>query len=425
MKYLLLIFIPLMAFADFDYQAQVGLRYKVFPDDDRDDTKDYQLDLKTRFQSDYEVDSYRFHLGFFSRVDQNNSKRNILNFDETYLKKSFNSMSVSVGNHIFNWSVLEVFHPVDTINAKNFDSNGDLIERLGLPSVIIHKEFETSLFQFIAVIQNIPSIFPDDSNRNGALIDFKETKYVNDDQTIEDSPDMFEFIVRYQHNFENFDMDIHYARKYDTNNPLISSPRTQNNSPTIEQLEITPYYLKMHQYGVTLQKNWDAYIIKFEHARYDYDQDSVELFIPPTFSVQNTKEDFSLTAFGIERTFTYGNDAEGTFFFEYQTVLGTTQDSARILSPFQRDAALGYRHNFNDFKGHEILAFLINDVDHFEERIYSLSHSYRVIPGWKLETGIRIIEAQNPKNGLDLSNFEGLRAIANGDSFNIELTRFF
>ncbi len=425
MKLLIGFLFPLMAFADFDYRAQVGVRYKAFPDDNKPETKDYQLDLKTKFQSDYEADSLRFHLGFFSRVDQNNSKRNILNFDETYLKKEFRASSLSAGNHIFNWSVLEVFHPVDTINAKNFDSNGDLIERLGLPSIVYHKDFESSFIELIAIVKNIPSIFPDESNRNGALIDFEKTKYVNGDQKIEDEPDMFEFIIRYQHNFESFDFDFHYARKYDTNNPLISSPRTQNNSPTIEQLEITPYYLKMHQYGLTLQKNIDAYIVKFEHARYDYDEDSVELFIPPTLSVQNSKEDFSLTAFGIERSFTYGNDTEGTVFLEYQTVLGTTQDSARILSPFQRDAAIGYRHNFNDFKGHEIIAFLINDVDHFEERIYSVSHSYRVFQGWKLETGLRIIEAQNPKDGLDLSNFEGLRAIANGDSFNIELTRFF
>jgi hypothetical protein len=418
-------FFGLNLYASFDYSAQIGTRYKHFEDDDLDFTQDYQLDLKTKFQADYENDFFRLHMGFFSRIDQNNSQRNIINFDEFYLKKEFESSSWSIGNHVFNWSVLEIFHPVDTINSKNFDSNGDLTERLGQPSLIYHKDFESSFFEIILFLANQKSILPDRGNRNGAKVEFEEAKYVNKSQDISSTPNMLEYVLRYQVSFDNVDLDLHYARKYDTNNPLISTPKTTNTSPTLEDLDITPYYLKVSQYGLTAQYNLDAFLIKFETVYFDFDQDTVTLFIPPITDIQNTKEDFNITALGVERSVNYSNDTEGTYFFEYQSIFGTTIEDARILSPFQRDAAIGYRHNFNDFNGNEIIAVLINDVDRYEERIYSISHSRRFFDSWKIESNLRIIEADNPSPGLDISNFEGLRSIANGDSFTLELTKFF
>ncbi len=421
----ILFFFSTPTFAEFDYSAEIGTKLRLFEDDEKSYSNDYQLDLKSKLQADYEVDQYRLHIGFFARVDQNDSQRNIINFDELYLLRTFNNFSVNVGNNIFNWSVMEIFHPVDTINSKNFDSNGDLAERLGQSSLILKYEFENSFFEGILFISSQKSIMPGESNRNGALIEFRNPKFVNGNKDVSSRSDMLQYVLRYQHSFDFADIDFHYARKYDTNNPLISSPVTKNTSPTIEQLEITPYFMRMQQYGLTVQANYDAYLLKIEHAHFDYDDDSVDLFIPPISLIENSKEDFSLTAIGLERTFTYKNDHEGTLFIEYQTILGTTIEEARILSPFQRDMAIGYRHNYNDFNGNETVAFIISDVDHGEERIYSLSHSFRLWSDWKFEGGIRIIEAQNPSSTLSLSNFEGLRSIANGDSLNIELTRFF
>jgi hypothetical protein len=423
---LLLCFLySLSSLASFDYSGQVGARYKYFDDDDIDETQDYQLDLKTKFQADYENDHFRIHSGFFSRIDQNNSQRNIINFDELYIKKELDTSSWSVGNHVFNWSVLEIFHPVDTINSKNFDSNGDLTERLGQPSLVYHKDFDSSFFEIIIFLANQKSILPDRGNRNGAKVEFENAKYVNKSQDVSSTPNMLEYVLRYQVSFSDVDIDLHFARKYDTNNPLISTPKTNNTSPTIEDLDITPYYLKVNQYGITAQYNLDAFLLKLETVYFDYDQDTVTLFIPPITDIQNTKEDFNITSLGVERSLNYSNDTEGTLFVEYQTILGTTIEDARLLSPFQRDLAIGYRHNFNDFNGNEIIAVLINDVDEYEERIYSISHSRRFLDSWKIESNLRIIEADNPSPGLDLSNFEGLRSIANGDSFTLELTKFF
>lgn len=411
--------------ADFSYSGQIGTRYKQFEDDELDYTQDYQLDLKTRFSSDYENDYFRVHAAFFSRVDQNNSKRNILNFDEFYIMKEFDSSSWSIGNHVFNWSVFEVFRPTDTINSRNFDSNGDLIERLGQPSLVYHKDFDSSYFEFILFLAAQKSIMPDRGNRNGAKVEFEDPKFLNGTEDISSTPNMIEYILRYQASFDDLELDMHFARKYDTNNPLISTPKTSNISPTLEDLDVTPYFVKVNQYGLSGSYNWGAFILKCESIYFDYDEDTVTLFIPPTVEVQNGKQDFNITALGAERSFSYGNDTQGTLLVEYQTILGTTIEDARVLSPFQRDIAFAYRHNFNDFNGNEITAVLINDADNYKERIYSITHSRRFFDSWKLETGLRVIEADNPSPGIDLANFAGLRAIANSDAFTLELTKFF
>ena len=129
-----------------EYQGEVGSRYRAFQADDNKDNKDYQFSLETRFQSKYVDENNIYHFGFFSRIDQNDSTRNIINFDEIYYSRagigSEESITFTIGNKIFNWSMMEIFHPVDNINSRNFDSNGDLIERLGQPSLILKKEFE-------------------------------------------------------------------------------------------------------------------------------------------------------------------------------------------------------------------------------------------------------------------------------------------
>lgn len=410
---------------DIEYQGQIGGSFRQFDSDHKKDTYDYQLNLETRFMSDLEIDNSRFHLGFFTRTDTQDSTRAIFNFDESYYQYNINSWTFNIGHNIFNWSVMEFFHPVDNINSRNFDANGDLVERLGQPSFFVKKEFETSYIQFIFFLDYVNSIMPSESNRNGPQVELQRPQYIIGNNKTTGNPNEYGGIIHYVRNFESFDMDIHIARKFDTNYPLISSPKTSNTSPTLEDIDIVPYYMRTTQYGLALTGNWEEYILKFEHLKLEYDNDKVDFFVPPTVLLQVTKEDFSLTALGIERTKTYSNDQEGTIFIEYQTVLGTTIEQARTLSPFQRDMAVGYRHNFNDFDGHEIIAFIIHDLDKAHENIYDISHSFRLTAAWKMRSSLRVIDAKKPDSGVNLSNFEGLRPIAQADQFNLSLIRFF
>lgn len=431
---IVLLLFPLSSFAfdseNLSYQGEIGIKHRQFESDKDEKTYDFQTSLEVKFQSDYEQGNNKFHLGLFARKDSQDSSRDILEFDEAYYTYSgigsSESISITVGNNIFNWSKLEIFHPIDSINSRNFDSNGDLTERLGRPSVILRKEFEASIFDIIFLFGSVDSITPEPTNRNGPKIIINSPRYITDDLEYETSQKQLGAVLRYAHNFDTFDIDLHIARKYDTNNPLLTIEVPKNSSPTaLEHLEyIYPYYVPVYQYALAAQTNYDEYILKAEHIKYDFDDLKV-LSLTAQSKTQISKMDFSLTAFGIERTKTYDNDQEGTFIAEYQTVLGTTIEQARSLSPFQRDMALGYRHNFNDFKGHEIVIFYIHDLDTEDESIFDISHSFRLSSAWKLETSLRVIEASKTEDGLDINNYSGLKPIADSDQFNIKLTRFF
>lgn len=426
---ILFFYFPITTWASFSddlsYQGEIGTSFRQFSADESKENFDYQLNLNTRFSSDYEKDNHRYHFGFFSRIDSQDSSRNIINFDEAYYSFNLNSWTFNIGSNIFNWSVMEFFHPVDNINSKNFDANGDLIERLGQPSLFIKKEFETSYLQFIVLLDYVNSLMPNKHNRNGPQVELQSPQYITEDFKTTRNPNEVGAVVRFVKNFESFDLDIHIARKYDTNYPMISIPKSSNTSPTINEVDIVPYYLRTTQYGAALQGTWEDYIFKFEYVKLDFDNNKVDLFVPPVVLSSIHKEDFSLTAIGIERTNTFQNDHEGTLFLEYQTILGTTIEEARALAPFQRDIALGYRHNFNDFNGHEIIAFIIHDLDIQTEKIYDISHSFRLNSAWKMKSSIRIIDAKKPDDGVNITNFQGLRPIAQSDQFNLSLIRFF
>lgn len=410
---------------DITHSGELGFSYRQFQADNNTNNNDYQLMLEGKFTLEYETDNTKSYFSAFGRIDKEDHTRNILNVDEAYLKYLTGNWSFSLGNHIFNWSVLEVFRPVDSINARNLDANADQIERLGQPAFVITREFETSILQFISLLKTVSPMVPSVYNRNGPQLLLQNPKFVEDDYEYTDSPQMPEWIIHYLHNFETFDLDIHISRKYDTANPVVATPMTGNISPSVEDLKIIPYFLPVFQVGLAIQGSYDAFLYKIEHINYDFENYKVDFFIPPTIVGNTTREDYSLTAMGLEYSKNYKNDHAGTFFLEYQSVLGTTIEEARTINAFQRDMAIGYRHNFNDFKGHEIIIVFIHDLDHYKEQIYNLTHSFRVTEQWKLRTDLRVVEAPKPSDEPSLDNFSGLKPISESDNIRFTLTRFF
>jgi hypothetical protein len=401
------------------YSGQIGFSYRQFEGDKNTKNEDHQQDTYAKISAGLEQDNSKIHFSAFGRIDSVDSTRNIFNIDEGYYKYTKDLWSFSIGNHIFNWSVLEMFHPVDSINARNLDTNAVAAERLGQPAIVITREFERSILQFISLLQTVSPVIPSAKNRNGPQVYLEAPRFIDDDFSTTNSPNIPEGIVHYLHNFDSFDLDLHVARKYDTLNPVIGSTY-----PTVEKVQATPYYLPVTQYGVAIQGAYDKFMLKFEHIYYDFENYKVCTFIN-CVNYYSTKEDHSLTAFGTEYSTVYKNDQEGTFFLEYQTVLGTTIEEARVLNVFQRDIGFGYRHNFNNFDGHEIIAVVIGDLDQLHEQIYNISHSFRLSESWKWHSELRIVKAVKPSEELELDNFSGLKPISESDNIFFRLTKFF
>lgn len=425
MKFLLLMFISSSVFAEFSYQGQIELRRTVFDSDDNSTTYDEQNSIYSKLNSSYESDSLRFNLAGFVRFDSMDKSRKVSNLDETYFKYSHNDFSISFGNHVFNWSVLEFFHPVDTINARNLDVNAERIERLGLNSIVLNKDFENSNLSLFYLLDNSNPIIPKQSNRNGFGLELTDPKYVQIDNSISNSPKYDQFGIRYKHSFDNFDLDIHWFKKVAINNPFIAIPVQVITDPT--NIDISPFYFPAKQLGATIQYIYGDYLFKFETIDLNFNSLEVDTLIPisaaPGIIASSIKPvDHNQTAIGLEYTHIYNSKQEGTFFAEYQFLLNTSFDEAKRLNPFQRDIGLGYRHNFNDFNSNAFVIAIIHDIQTGNETLYNLEHSFSFQKSYKMILNMRIIDAPSADS---IKNATGLKPLRDADNFSIAISRYF
>lgn len=425
MRFLFFLLFSFNAYCEFDYRAEVEFRNTKFEKDQNSKTNDDQNSFYTRFNTNFEKDFYRINIGGFARVDTLDDSRKITNLDEAYLKFTKNNHSISFGNHVFNWSVLEFFHPIDNINSRNFDVNAERIERLGLPSILINEEFENSYLQLIYFLSTVNPIIPKESNRNGFGLNLENPIYINPSSDKIDTTNYSQYGIRYHHTFDNIDLDLHWLRKVGNNHAYIGIPIQVITDPN--QIEVAPIYFPVTQTGLTLQYVKDDFIFKLESMYFDFDDLSKTVLKPieifPGFKEESLRPiDHNLNAIGMEYTKYFTNSHEGTFLVEYQFLLNTTFDQAKRLNAFQRDVSIGYRHNFNDFNSNATIFAIIHDIQTGDETLYNIEHSFRFKENYKMFFNLRIIDAPKVKSLFEAT---GLRPLREADNLSIALTRYF
>lgn len=433
----------LKAFASWEYQGQLQLQNAVFSDSSETESgsaskdtepKDRQYTVYAKLLTNYETDSFRLNISGFGRRDFNDESRNMSSLDETYIKLTKESYSLNIGWNIFNWSVLEFFHPVDTINSRNLDVNAERIERLGQPSLIFTKEFEGSFIQLIAFTSIVDPLMPSATNRNGAGTKLEEAQYVIGDNEWENnnsiSKSFSQYGIRYQHTFDAFDLDFHWMHKIGNNHPIFAAP-IQIIPPELSDIKIYPFYFPVDQVGVAIQGVYEEWLLKLESVNYDFKEFDLETLIPiavsPGVSTTTiTQLDHSISAIGLEYTKHSNNGHQTTFFTEYQFILNTTMEQARALNPFQRDFGFGFRHSFNDFNANEIIAAIIHDVDSYDETVYNIEYSFRFLQNYKFFANLRVIDAPKMGQGLNaLSEANGLKPLRDSDNVSFSVFRYF
>jgi len=319
---------------------------------------------------------------------------------------------------------MEVFGLGDSYNARNLSNSSTSTERLGLPSINFLYEFEESFLQAVLIYQTIASNFPQDKNRNGIGVPLQSPHFLSDDNETDDES-LTQYILRYKRYFDSFELDLHYARKFDTSYPMIAIDKPNAVSPDLEDLDIRPYYLPVKQSYLSLQGEMFETLLKFEYIDVNFDNYEVEFFLPPATLTEITQIDFQKITFGAEKTHDYAFNHSATFLIEYTSVLGVTGDEAKSLGAFQRDIMLGYRHSFNDFKSHEIQIAYIYDLQFYDESLINLQHSMRFNNYWTMESRLTLIETRKP-DGDDLqASFYGLKPVRESDNILINIIRFF
>lgn len=409
---------------DASYRGSLGLEGRAYEDDDQEQTKDSQFSVKGVLAAEVNKGRYEGKLGLIFRDAYLDQSRDFFALTDTYVGAYFGDWNFSAGTQVYNWRILDIFTSVDYVNAVNYD-NTDEIERIGLPSVSIVKEFESSFFQAIYIPRSLPSSFTQETNRQGIGVELDEPEFVTGDFKSAQGDAIFQYILRYKKSFNNLELDLHYSRKFDTFYPIIAIDIPKTLTIDLNKLDIRPYYFPSRQSALSLQSNFGEWIGKLEASYVDFDDYLVASYLPPADVIHIKQTDHTKVSGGLEKTFQFENNHAGTVYLEYTHVFTEHQDEAALLGAFTRDAGLAYRHAVNDFKSNVLSFLVIHDTLTGDETLWRAGHEFRPIPAWKISTVLTVIDAPKPDLSDPLDLIYGLKPIRESDNILLTISRFF
>lgn len=408
----ILAFSYIQTFAMGTGQGEVALEFRQFSDDDNVTTEDSAISVFTRLENKYEADTWKYVFRGFARVDKEDQDRSLMSIEDAYLKMYIDeaqTMAFSAGYKIFNWSTTEAFHPADSINSRNFDTNLENLEKLGEPSI----EFQLELSNFHATLYYFPRFerpfYPGDQSRLGLGADL-DRPVIIEGSDIERDQWVPQYGARFGFSAYDFDFAFHAINHIDRNFPILGTneftflPSLNTYVPNDATRALNapvPYYFRSMEYGFTTQGIFGPLLLKIEGAIRNFEESDAIYTLRGLRQITDHQE----WAFGIEYSFTHKYGGETYLILEANTILGTDKETRAELSIFQRDAFIAARHMINDIDGKEILVGFFTDLERSNERLYIFSYSQRLTNQWKLNTGLRIYDATQKESvplGLEL-----------------------
>ncbi|MCB0355972.1 MAG: hypothetical protein KDD40_03140 [Bdellovibrionales bacterium] len=387
--------------------GEVKLESRFFEDDNKTITEDTQLSLFSRLNiKTLHHKRWREYFRFTARADKYDPSRAIFVVEEAYTKYQNGGFEFSLGSQMLNWSATEAFHPADIVNSRNFDSNFENAEKMGEPMVMLAYTGEDAKFSVFYMPMIIKPMLPQYTNRLSLSAGFPvaEPIFVNKDGEIIETEYSPQFGARLEYTFSDADVSLHFIDHIDRTTPfIILTPST-----------VIPVYLPVQQVGGTFQMVMDSWVFKLEAAQRSYKEN-----VNPTYGSLDVP-DHSVVALGLEYGWSSVRGSDTAIILEGQSLLGTTKEERALINIFQQDLLLGYRYAFNDVRGQEIFISTIFDLERDAEILYNLSYQRRITSRWKLNTGLRVIDAK-PKEAIPV----GLERIDGANQVFFEFTRFF
>lgn len=431
---LALVFKPIPGFAQndaFTGQGQIALESRRFEEDQSDLTEDTNISIFSRIEQRYESGPFKHVFRGYARVDKKDQNRSFVALEDAYLSGYFwTDYKLLAGYKLFNWTATEAFHPADVINSRNFDSNLENLEKKGELTL----EFEAPFFDGVFALYYFPRFeepeYPGERSRI-SNINLIRSVVVDGEDATTNSYWKPQFGARITQSMFDADVSLYYLDHIDRNMPLIGTHNYSNLlGNLIPNVDLTtqsaPYFFRVQQVGGTYQQVFGDLILKLEFGVRSFEQDTSILTTKSAVlggGIGQAKviENHSEVAAGIEYLVSLPGGVDANFFIEGNGIFGVDKQERAELSIFQRDVMVGFRLAFNDVMGKEIYFTAIGDIERNSEYLFNLNYAQRLSDIWKIQTGIRAIEAPQKNPAIK----EGLETL-DGDSYVfMNLTRYF
>ncbi len=392
-------------------RGEVILESRRFKDDHVEISNDYALSFFSRVDSSYQGDNVKASLRGYARVDQTNTSRNIISFEDTFIsyafgeEKKFNLFS---GWQIFNWTATEAFHPADVVNSRNFDSDLENLEKIGEFSAGMQTKFKGGELTFYFFPHYERPRLPGSENRLGLGINIERPVWV-DGHGNDGNRWGAQYGAHYSKNLGDGDLALFLLSHMDRTYPLIGTDRISYVSTLVApsgvvplEVAFRPYYFKTADFGFTYQHVLGSLIIKGESVFKDY------LEHKPIYTLRGlrTPDDHGELALGLEYDITTDGGSNLQFFLEAQSLFAATKIQRSEMNAFQRDGMMGLRYALNDVMGTEFFISLIADLERPHEYLGNFVFMRRLSDFWKVKGGFRYFDA--PKKETIATGLENL-----------------
>jgi hypothetical protein len=407
-----------------DSRGVLAFESRGFPDDNEPRTVDQGAGLFGRFELSYERGPWSGRARAFSRVDGYDEDRSLVVVEESWLQAKSSWLRLRAGIDIVNWTATEAFHPADVLNARNIDSDVENYEKIGEPMAVLALSLPTrTTLELYALPFIMEPVFTSPRSRlsfgapgvaTGAPLFADrdgEIRREHNDGTLDGDDVVPQGAAQIRQVIGSADLAVQLVYHTDRSEPIITiDPATGVASPL---------FLPVLHTGLTYQHVFDALIVKVEAAHRQFTMPD-EGTVFTVYGPELPEWDHTTAALGLEYGMAHESGAESTFLLEGQSVFGVERNVRLALTPFQRDALVGYRYAFNDEQSREILLSGIVDLERDREFLVSASYGQRLGETWGLRLSVRIIESEATK-----APAIGLDALKEADLVRLVLTRYF
>ncbi|MGK0367958.1 MAG: hypothetical protein ACI9QD_001098 [Thermoproteota archaeon] len=416
-----------LSFAEFKTSGELIVESRFFTSTRSLDSSDlsyqetYGYGLSARVEGDWDFSNFSNRFRIFSRTDYKDQTRDQFIIEELYTSYARGDWSIRIGHQLVNWSATEAFHPADIINSRNFDSSVSSPEKIGEFMFNFEYTFgEHGTLTFLYMPYYHDPLYPTDTNRQAALSALGYNRYshlwLERNGELDDDNLGTQFALKYDYTFKSADFSFFYTQM---NDRFVTGKALYNDGSSLGGFSLI--FVPVDILGFTYQQEvWD-FVFKVEAAQKSYVNPDQKFTNPGTvINVDYDIKDHTTIALGIDYGLIHSGGMGSTFIFEFQKVIGATEDEAASLNYFQSDILVGYRLDFNDAQKKELFFSIISDIDRDSEMIVSASYAQRLNDIWGLSTGLRVIDA--PQKGGTATNLENLHESSN---VYANLTRYF
>lgn len=379
-------------------QGEIGLSARSFSPDDDPATLDYglaadfHLDLKAK-----QGEGFRQQLRLTGRAGLIDEERSVLVVNDAWIGWRAWRLQVSIGAETLDWSTAEAFHPTDTINSRNLDSDLENPEKMGELMAKIRLRFYTggltAYYLPIRIAPRFPSVRSRLNFTRGQQLD--QAKWSDPNGRVSEGRFATQYALRLDQTIGQTDVTAHYVVHNDRAAPsLLINPMTDRIAPTF------PFVERMGGSLVTPLGDW-LFKVEGEYRQYRTIKLTPELIL-----AQPQTANHAAVAGGFDYGWTYENGSDATVLVEGQVLHSrdASSDGLGFVGPFQRDVLVGYRHAANDEDSTEFLVGIIADLEEPNEFIGTFTASRRLSNTWKLEGKYQFVNAPETDSLLHQQN---------------------